>query len=63
MLSGYREEEWFKKREDKQTIFLPSPNLMENFPESQGTSRKIKRWSNTATHPLPSRNRWNWNLT
>jgi hypothetical protein len=52
-----------KKREDKQTIYLPSPNLMENFPESKGTSRKIKRWSNTATHPLPNRNRWNWNLT
>jgi len=42
MLSGYREEEWLKKREDKQTISLPSPNLMENFPESKGTSRNIR---------------------
>lgn len=53
--SGEEKEVAFKK-------WLSSP-LMEDFTESPGTSRKSKRWSNTATHPLPSRKRRTFHLT
>ena len=62
LVNGRVEEKEGEKASTFTTIKHSKTSLQDyptHFPESQGTNRKIKRWSNTATRPLPSRNRWN----